>query len=180
MSFNRMLRILLFIFFIPVNFITQANAASCQLPACPFTINLNDLEPLTHNKNILSYKIKRIDKKNVKVTGVLRDNNAFEILLNAGDSWSRTHRMILPATQQHPLSDKKYWLNQALFFAKAVWQPDRYLQLKNDLAENKFSVVKTGKPNVLRFEKYNESNFVSIEISQTSKETVIALQQSAC
>ena len=180
MSANRMLRILFLVLLIPINLIAQANAADCQLPACPFKINMKDLEPLTHNNNMLSYKIQRVDKKNVKVTGILRDGSAFEILLQAGDIWSRTHRKILLNKQHHPLSDTKYWLAQALLFAKEAWQQDSYLLLKNDLTDKKFKPVKTEKSTIMRFEKYNEGNFMSIEILQSIKETVIVLQQSAC
>jgi len=158
-----------------------ANPTECQPPHCPFTIKLNDLEPLRHNQNISTYQIKKMDAKNVKVTGKLQDGHAFEINLTAGDVFSRTHRKMIANSSKNIVDNKNFWLQQTLQFAKEVWDHNRYQQLKHDLIKKQFS-VKTKKAIVstIRLEKYNEGNVTAIEITQSSKEIIITLQQSAC
>lgn len=158
--------------------ISQTNFAAPLSNSSAFTLNLTMLEPLKNNPNISSYKIHKIDNKTIVVDGKLNDGNALKIRLSGGDAFSKTCEKIIPSAKPD-LTNQTYWLQQAVLFAKQVWSKENAALFKQDIEDHKF-VAATSAKNKLRFEKYSEGNYQSVQISQSDKETVITLQQSAC
>lgn len=161
--------------------LTPAAFAACQSGTCPFQISRTDLAPLAHNPHIASYKIRKIDRQHVIVTGKFKDHSEFKIDLSAGDVWSRLDQHVIKGTPARSLTDQAYWLQQAARFAALLWPKRDADQLKSGLAAHKFSLVKSANAQTeLQWEEYNEGNFNSIRVIRSANQTVIELRRSAC
>lgn len=167
------LLLILMVSIIPVDF------AFCEENPPAFPLDLKQFEVLKNNPHVSTYKIYKLNNNTAKVVGKLKNGDPLEIQQSAGDTWNIKYQTIVSSSSEHPLSDNKYWLNQALIFAKQIWDPKQFLELQKDMNNHRF-VLQRGVKNKQLFEKYAEGNYQSIAISQSGKKFIIELQKSAC
>jgi hypothetical protein len=156
--------------------LSPLSLASCDQGQCPFSLDLKRFDILKTNPNVTNLKIQKLNALSAKASGKLTNGNPFAIKQTAGDAFTMKYCTIMATPAQHPLSDKAYWISQALIFAEQIWDNPQYLFLKNNIAQ---FALQPALDHILLFERFSEGNYQSITISQNQKQTTIELQQTA-